>query len=346
MSENSGRVIIDLSNDFDVLESLENNINETGQTPTRSINDTSLIVNDLRQNGYCVVGNVLSCNECEEIKTAAWEWLSSLGSGINKDDPKTWGNKNWATSTHGLIQHYGIGQAAFCWKVRMNHNVRKVFSNIWGTSDLVTSFDGVCIKRPPELTKCHFESKNDKSWLHCDQSKSTVKKVPSVNGWQSIQSGVNLEDSTVNDGCFRVMPGSHLLHASSPWEGTTKDWYKLSEPEISWYKSQGCVDMKISCPKGGMVLWDSRAIHASTNPVKGRENPGRFRYTVFVCMNPRRHVDNKVSKRRRDAFESGRTTSHWPARMNLFGKNPRTYGKEDVCKAPPVELKEEWKSLI
>lgn len=60
----------------------------------------------------------------------------------------------------------------------MNHNGRSIFSNLWGTSKLVTSFDGMCVKRPPESTKCRFESPLDKSWLHCDQSKDAVSKIP------------------------------------------------------------------------------------------------------------------------------------------------------------------------
>ncbi len=317
------------------------------RSETRSVDETGLVIQDLQENGYCVVGNVLSDEECSKGVDGAWDWLASLGSGIKKDDPKTWRNTRWPTSIHGLVQHYGIGQAPFCWDVRMNNNVRTIFEGLWGTRDLVTSFDGVCIKRPPETTSCRHESPSDKSWLHCDQSKETVHKVPTRNGFQCIQGGVNLEDSGEGDGCFRVLSGSHKLHASSPWEGKkNKDWYKMSDSDLEWYGSRGCVDTKVTCPKGGTVLWDSRTVHASTNSVRGRPNPGRFRYTVFVCMIPRRNVDTKTQKRRRKAFEEGRTTSHWPARMGLFGKKPRTYGNEDACSAPVFENKEEWKVLV
>lgn len=64
-----------------------------------------------------------------------------------------------------------------------------------------------------------------------------------------------------------------MLHAAAPWVGTSKDWYKLSAEEIAWYRERGCVDTLSTCPKGGVVLWDSRAIHANTKPVRGREYP-------------------------------------------------------------------------
>lgn len=122
---------------------------------------------------------------------------------------------------------------------------------------------------------------------------------------------MNLEASERGDGCFRVLSGSHLLHEAAPWVGTPKDWYKLSESDVAWYKGRGCVDRLISAPKGSIVLWDSRAIHANTKPAKGRES-ARFRYTAFVCMQPRSHVYQKVGRKRKAAFLNDRTTSHWP----------------------------------
>ncbi|CAN0320047.1 unnamed protein product, partial [Pylaiella littoralis] len=271
------------------------------------------IIQDLQTNGYCVVGGVLSPTECDHAVDGLWEWLGSLGSGIERLNPSTWGSDRWPMSSgHSLIQHYSIGHAPFAWDVRMNKNVLKVFGSLWGTEDLITSFNGVCVMRPPELTKCIFRPSVDKSWLHCDQSKMTVDKVPTVHGWQCIQGGVNLEASGQGDGCFRVLSGSHMLHATAPWVGTSKDWYKLSVEDVAWYKGQGCVDTLVTCPKGGLVLWDSRAIHANTKP----GNPG-FRYTTFVCMTPRSHLTSSRAKRRRDAFENDRTTSHWPNRMRL-----------------------------
>lgn len=64
-----------------------------------------------------------------------------------------------------------------------------------------------------------------------------------------------------------MLSGSHLLHAEAPWEGTSKDWYKLTVEDRQWYVEKGCVDIKVTCEKGGVVLWDSRVIHANTNPL-------------------------------------------------------------------------------
>ncbi|CAM9106687.1 unnamed protein product, partial [Ectocarpus sp. 13 AM-2016] len=263
----------------------------------------------------------------DEAVGGLWGWLGSLGSGIDRSNSDTWGSDRWPKSAgHGILVNYKIGQAPFVGDVRMNANVRKVFGGLWGTEDLTTSFDGVCVMRPPKLTKCRFQPSLAKSWLHTDQSKETVGKVPTMHGWQCIQGGVNLEASGEGDGCFRVLSGSHLLHAAAPWVGTSKDWYKLSESDFKWYQEQGCVDLLVTAPKGSITLWDSRVIHANTNLVRGREHP-RFRYTTFVCMTPRSQVSSRDAKRRRDAFKNDRTTSHLPSRMRLCGKEPQTYGK-------------------
>lgn len=65
------------------------------RTGTRGVEETGLIVNDLRSNGYSVVGGVLSSKECQEAIDGMWDWLASLGSGITRDSPDTWGNNRW-----------------------------------------------------------------------------------------------------------------------------------------------------------------------------------------------------------------------------------------------------------
>jgi len=52
-------------------------------------------------------------------------------------------------------------------------------------------------------------------------------------------------------------------------------------------------------------------------------------------------------KKKQKAFNEIRTTSHWPAKVKLFPKNPRTYGKElpKVSKINIPNLTELGKSL-
>ena len=104
-----------------------------------------------------------------------------------------------------------------------------------------------------------------------------------------------------------------------------KDWHKLSEEEELFFLNR-CVERKIACPKGSLVLWDSRTIHCGTEAMRGRKNP-KHRAVIYVCYRPRRFATEANLRKKQKAFTGMRMTSHWPCKATLFGKKPRTYGK-------------------
>ena len=53
------------------------------------------------------------------------------------------------------------------------------------------------------------------------------------------------------------------------------EYTRLQSDHIKWYLDQGCVAKRVAVPKGGLVLWDSRQVHANANPIKGRAHPDR-----------------------------------------------------------------------
>jgi hypothetical protein len=66
----------------------------------------------------------------------------------------------------GLINDYGIGQSEFLWYIRGNRNVKKVFSSIWNSEELFTSFDGAGCYRNWHKNESW---KTKSGWYHCDQ---------------------------------------------------------------------------------------------------------------------------------------------------------------------------------
>ncbi len=64
------------------------------------------------------------------------------------------------------MNDHGIGQSEFMWYLRGNPNVKKVFSHIWNSNELFTSFDGAGCFRDWHLNK---EWKTKSGWYHCDQ---------------------------------------------------------------------------------------------------------------------------------------------------------------------------------
>jgi hypothetical protein len=70
------------------------------------------------------------------------------------------------SSDIGLLNDHGIGQSEFMWYIRGNPNVKKVFSYIWNSNELFTSFDGAGCYRNWYFNK---KWKTKSGWYHCDQ---------------------------------------------------------------------------------------------------------------------------------------------------------------------------------
>ncbi|XP_064611608.1 uncharacterized protein LOC135475610 [Liolophura sinensis] len=227
---------------------------------------------ELGKKGYVVIEDVLSGNVCDTFVQQYQEWLSSFTK-----------HNSWPFSYNSLIQRYKVGHAEPSWRVRLA--TTPVFAQLWGTEKLLTSFDAIAIGRPPEEGSKEFRRANQ-HWLHSDQSASQI-------GRHCVQGAVYLESADEDDWTLEVLEESHKYHQefmqSHPkafLRSSLAKFYRLRDGEPEWFEEKGCLRKTVAVPKGGMVLWDSRLIHANAKPVKGRRNPGRWRHVVFVCMGP------------------------------------------------------------
>lgn len=279
--------------------------------------------------GVAIIPSVLTLDDTLEIKNQIWDTLEYLFSDLDtpllRSDTSTWREFYNLLPLHSmLLQHFSIGHSQACWDVRQNPNVADVFAKLWNVAptDLLTSFDGMSVHLPPEITnKGWMTTKN--ITLHTDQSYLR-------NDFECIQSWITMNDVNVGDATLQFLEGSHKLHktfAETFGKSSKDDWYQLSDEEMSWYETKGCTRTSIKCKAGDMVLWDSRTIHAGQEAIFGREKPNE-RYVVYVCMQPRSFASPKMIDKKLNAFENMRMTSHWPCNVKLFSKNPRTYGRE------------------
>jgi ectoine hydroxylase-related dioxygenase (phytanoyl-CoA dioxygenase family) len=288
-------------------------------------NENDEIKKTLDKYGVAIVLDVLDDAECEEMISGMWDYLEHITSKkIKRDDQTTWVNITDLFPLHSmLIQHWCIGHSDFVWKVRQNMKVIEVFANIYNVKpeDLLVSFDGASIHMPPEITKRGWNRNN--TWFHSDQS---FKR----NDFECVQGWVTSYDVNVGDSTLAFLEGSHNYHKEfSEKTGVvdTKDWYKLNEKEFEFFKSAGCEEKRIKCPRGSLVLWDSRTIHCGTEAFKQRAK-SNFRCIVYVCYQPRNLCNEKNIVKKRKAFEEMRMTTHWPCKIKLFPKTPRTFGRE------------------
>ena len=285
-------------------------------------NFNTYIQNELDQNGFCVIENILSNDKSDKYINDIWNWLSNLNPNINRNDPSTFNDFNWPFNIHGIIQHYNIAHQQFVWDIRCEDKVVEVFKNIWNDDNLIVSFDCSCIMKPYIYNSEEYEKKENKKWFHTDQSSLKI-------GRHCIQGFVNLEDAYDNDGCLYVIEKSHLYHERLFKEYKNlecrSDWYEIKKDEYEWLLSFGLKEKKVNAPKGSLVLFDSRLFHCNSPPNKLQEIP-RWRYAIYVCMTPKKLLDEKNKKQRDKAFRNKRTTSHWPHLIRVFPKNhPEIY---------------------
>lgn len=289
-----------------------------------------LISEELRKHGVCIIPGLLDDDECNNLETDTWKMLEEISSKwttpIRRDDSKTWDLSKFFALHHMLIQQL-VSHSQVCWSARQNPKVVEVFRHLWKTDDLVTSFDGMSIHFPPEETgikKDWYNPKLQKSWIHCDQSYRR-------NNLECYQSWITPLDVNSGDATLLYLDGSHNFHgkfAETLKERPSDDWYVLTEEDLKKYQSYGCSKKLVTCPKGSLVLWDSRTIHCGLEPLKERAIPN-MRICIYICMVPRNRCSEAVLKKRRKYYDENRTTKHNPAHSNVFGKLPRIRSEKE-----------------
>jgi hypothetical protein len=281
---------------------------------------------NLSRDGVAVIPSVLNEDEIKNMQDGMWSMLNHVTKNfktpIKETDSKTWRSFYLLYPLHSmLLQHFGLGHAQFVWNVRQNPKIVDIFAKLWdcNRNELLTSFDGLSIHFPPEKTKKGAYKHND--WLHTDQSYIR-------NEFECIQSFVSGYEIREGDATLTILEGSHNYHAefAQHFNKTDKsDWYRLNDEEYQWYINKGCARKCIKCPAGSVVMWDSRTIHCGQESQKDREKEN-IRLVVYVCMTPRKLANEANIIKKQNAFNDMRTTSHWPHKIKLFPKEPRTYG--------------------
>ncbi|KAK3089675.1 hypothetical protein FSP39_005533 [Pinctada imbricata] len=287
---------------------------------------------ELEDFGYTVVPGVLSHSECDSYIKEYNDWIKQFKNG------------KWPQSKSSLIFSYNVGNLDVTWKIRVKS--KRVFEQLWGTSKLLSSVDALAIGRPPENGQEHFAEEGF-HWLHTDQSAARM-------GLHAYQGAVYLENAEEDDWTFYLMKGSHKYaqefydtHEKQAFKSTINEYFQLRDEDVTWYEERGCQTVRLPVPKGGIVLWDSRLIHANARPIKGRRNPGRWRYTVFVCMAPAIWATEEDMGIRKELFNVAGRTSHWPFQGIRFSL-PNTHNDDGIIypkEVPPSGRTDEAKRL-
>ncbi|CAH1786445.1 unnamed protein product [Owenia fusiformis] len=293
------------------------------------------IKHQLADKGWVIIENALDHEDCDRYVAKYNQWLKHVEQ-VNGGFPHNY---------KSLITEYRSGHMEASWEIRLK--IKDSFAKIWETDKLLTSFDIPAIGSPPEDGSTEFYTEGS-HWLHCDQSAERI-------GLHCYQGAVYLETADEDDWCFHALEGSHFYHSEfyeahpEHIEPSIKQTHcDLADrpSDIAWYKNKGAVEKRIAVPKGGLLLWDSRLIHANALPKKDRKNPGRWRYILIVAMAPAIWIDENDLATKRDAYEKINNTGHWPSEgIEVYPPGEHTTNNNTISELPGVAQTHEAKQL-
>ena len=286
------------------------------------------LLKTIQEYGVAIIPSVLNEEECNNMLSGIWDYYERITEKweipINRNNKETYKEFYKLYPSHSmLIQHWNVGHAQVNWDVRQNIKILEIWAYVYDCTieDLLVSFDGMSFNIPPEITNRGWQTNN--SWLHTDQSYFDSRMT-------TIQSWVSALDVNEGDATLQFLEKSNQFHEYFKDElGVTdkSDWYKLDEIEKDFYINNGCIEIKIKCPKGSIVFWDSRTIHSGSQALKTRIKPN-FRAIIYLCYLPRNLATKKQLDKKKKALIEMRTCKHNPIKNLLFSQLPRTYGND------------------
>lgn len=265
-----------------------------------------------RINGYDIIDDVLSESDVQFGVKLFKKWYA-----INSPQEPP----------HGVQKFYNCGHSAFAWFTRTRTRVKNVFAKIWGTSELVVSFDGYCYWPKSE-------NRRNTMWLHTDQSLKNRE-------FMGVQAIVAYTDNL--EGGFYCIPRSHVTHYAkviSDSGTSSTHWTKYTPEQIEKISELARHEPElIYLKKGQMLIWDSRLVHQNWYAPEER-------LVQYVSYMPRSGLKYSQAVKRVTYFDQKRTTSHWAYPVRVNSLQPRTFGDEsrliDYSTVKECEDGEKW----
>ena len=305
---------------------------------TTTLQNTKKIEQLLADNGFVIIRNVLNAAECQEIIDGVWDSMEKITADLeiplDRNNRQTWASMKKQENIRNMYSQHGIVHAEFFWKLRQHPNILAVFSLLYNCQpkDLLASFDGLCMQTPPEYST-RGRGWYHSSWYHVDQSYTRPKK-------ECFQSWVTARDVRPNDYTIGFFKGSHKSFREFGEKFGIKkrgDLNKLETPEqMEFYESRH-QQIRITCPAGSLVVWDSRLLHSGLEPLRGREKPN-FRTVCYLSYGPRHDVRPHILQKRIDLFRKRRATSHWThVHMRTIPDKPPTESRIWQLQTEPLQ---------
>ncbi|GFZ46771.1 hypothetical protein JCM24511_03991 [Saitozyma sp. JCM 24511] len=303
---------------------------------------------ELRTVGWTVIPNTISEERAAEYVDHAYTWLESWGFGFDRNDPSTHTTAQLPFHIRGgLYNRLSIAHQQWVWDLKSEPSLVEKFEQIWGTKELLVSYDGLNMSIPDKTREASDPAL--KPWPHVDQS-------PYRHNLQCVQGILNLLPNGPEDGGLMVLQGSNALYTElwqhfdhkKPAEGWNKwEMQPLDDEMVDWLISKGCKWVKVCPNPGDLMLWDSPVsvviviiiiiiilfffiilifiIKCFWNAVDAALTP------------PQTHVSEEARQQRKEAWESKSNTAHDPAVIRIMPRlPPPEHPQYEKVKARPV----------
>lgn len=267
---------------------------------------------------------MLSEDELEEGLSRLWSLIEGQGTGVNRAERSTWTNDRWCPRTAGDPTKiagsgsgaggYGALQSDAAWYVRGRPGLKRMWASIYGTNDLIVSWDGFNVVRP---------WKHDPTWRVTAQGPHIdgVRQMQTPDGRRPdggdfdpstryyAQGVVNLVRSSPDAGGNVIVSGSHKHYATLNREFFSKSGNQRITPEIVAAYPEIFVGNVIIAhvEPGDVVLWDDRSIHCNHPGVTGTipARDGLLRAAMYCTMAPAATAVAEVVKSRKQCIAEG-----------------------------------------
>ncbi|KAK7705479.1 hypothetical protein SLS57_010013 [Botryosphaeria dothidea] len=290
---------------------------------------------DLLRDGYAVIKNAIPAARAASYRARAHDWLTSFGTPLDLADRSTWTTPNLPVQSKiNTFNAYGVPHEAFMWDARLEPGVVGAFELLWGTPELLVSFDALNVTLPNRADR-----PPKGAWPHVDQS-------PFRRGLCCVQGVINLSPSGPDDGGLVVFPRSHELLSEffdtqtdrAAWE--RRDVFLFSEAQIRWFEERGARPHKVCAEPGDLLVWDSRTVHWGAEPSARSD---RIRTVIYASYAPAAWASEEQLAEKAKIFKAWAGTTHWPHDNIVFrdGKARLEDGSEDPRnREQPRELPE------
>ncbi|KAJ5683464.1 hypothetical protein N7462_006629 [Penicillium macrosclerotiorum] len=255
---------------------------------------------DFFSEGFTVVKGAISREKAIQYRERAMEWFQKFPFGFDIHDKRTWTEDHLPIMMNGgMVMGYCATHEKWVWEARTEPGVIEPFAKLWGTDELLVSFDAVNITLPGRTDGI-----------------------------------INLSEAGPLDGGLQLLQGSselfELFFKENPPKPKAKDapgqldWYGFTLEDVEWFKDHGCKLIKINAEPGDVIIWDSRTVHYASLP-----QSETIRTIIYATYTPASLATPEDVALKADIFHRFEGTTHWP-HCNIFAQGKAMRG-DKIC---------------